>query len=112
MANRALAESANVKLEKGCAAWALELNRRELVQRGRGAVAELIDQAHIQLVRSQHANKDEILGRVGELRADLAEVRLDFAARLAVADVRIEQGDISGGATGGFREPRSKPRLD
>ena len=97
---RVFAQSANAVLAKQFKAWEEELDRRELVRRVRDAVAELIEEAHTQLVRSQHASKDEILGRVGELRADLAEFREDFAARLAAAGVRIEQGVVTDGAIG------------
>ncbi|ACY13899.1 NB-ARC domain-containing protein [Haliangium ochraceum] len=104
--SRVFAESANAKLAQHWADWEQELDRRELVRRVRGAVAEMIEEAHIQLVRSQHASKDEILGRVGELRADLAGFREDFAARLAAAGVRIEQGDIRDGAIGVLLDKR------
>ena len=62
----------------------------------------LLGQALIQLVRSQHAVKDEVLDALGGVRRDLEAFRQDFAARVASASesVRLDSLVVHGGGLG------------
>lgn len=62
----------------------------------------LLDQALIQIVRSQHAVKDEILESLGGLRQDFASFRTEFADQLAAARecVRVDQLEVVDGGIG------------
>jgi hypothetical protein len=64
------------------------------------AVEALVGQALIQLVRVEHATKDELVEALGGVREDLADFRADFQRELVDREVRVDVQHVREGATG------------
>jgi hypothetical protein len=65
-------------------------------------VAALVGQALVQLVRSQHAVKDEVLQALGGVRADFERFRQDFVEKIGEKDatIHVDAMRVSQGAVG------------
>jgi hypothetical protein len=109
-AARVFGKSANAILREQTAQWNRQRDRRAFINDLAGAVEVLIGQALVQIARSQHNVKDELIEALGGIRDDLAGFRDEFGARLAQADVRIEQALIRDGATGAKLRVRAESR--
>lgn len=96
---RAFGESANAILSKQAAEWEREQSQQAFIDTLAERVEDLLGQALIQIVKSQHDVKQEVLDALGGLREDLAGFRADFANRLGF-DQHIEHELVVDGATG------------
>jgi hypothetical protein len=90
---RAFGCSVNAALTSALASLAEEDERRTFLNQIGDIVEVLLGQALIQLIRSQHAVKDEVLDALGGMRRDFESFRADFAAQLAAVpeSVRVEE---------------------
>lgn len=96
---RAFGESANAILSKQAAEWEREQSQQAFIDTLAERVEDLLGQALIQIVKSQHDVKQEVIDALGGLREDLAGFRTDFANRLGF-DQHIEHELVVDGATG------------
>lgn len=80
---RIFGNSVNAALTRELAALAREDRRRDFLNQIDDVMEAAIGQALIQIVRTQHAVKDEVLDALGGMRQDFEEFRNDFAAQLA-----------------------------
>ena len=89
---RIFGNSVNAALTRELAALAKDDERKVFLNQIDEVVEALLGQALIQIVRSQHAVKDEVLDALGGMRRDLEVFRNDFAAQLASApeNVRVD----------------------
>jgi hypothetical protein len=89
---RIFGNTVNATLTRELAALAKDDERKVFLGQIDDVVEALLGQALIQIVRSQHAIKDETLECLGGLRRDFEAFRDDFAAQLASAseDIRID----------------------
>jgi hypothetical protein len=86
---RAFGSSVNAALTRELAALEKEEERKKLLGQIDEVVEALVGQALIQLVRSQHGVKDELLEALGGVRRDLEVFRQDFAERVASASETV-----------------------
>lgn len=114
---RIFGNSVNDELTRELAALASAEERRNFLNQIGGVLEELLLEALSQIVRSQHAVKDELLQSLGGMRQDLEAFRNDFAAQLASASETVRAdasplvqgvgpraGDMLGRADRLFRE--------
>ena len=80
---RAFGNAVNAALTRELAALAKEVERRAFLGQIDEVVEALIGQALIQIVRSQHAVKDELLEALGGVRRDFETFRKEFADQIA-----------------------------
>jgi hypothetical protein len=102
---RAFGSSVNAALTRELAAQASAEERTAFLGQIDLVVEALLGQALIQIVRSQHAVKDELLDALGGLRRDCEAFRNEFAAELASADragdnVRVDSLVVREGGLG------------
>lgn len=100
---RAFGSAVNQALDRELAQFHKEQERQAFFGQLDELLAALIGQALVQIVRSQHNVKDEVLAALGGLRSDFAEFRRDFAARLAAfgeATVQVDEQWVRGGSIG------------
>jgi len=80
---RAFGNSVNATLIRELAALAKDEERRAFLGQIDEVIEVLLGQAMIQIVRSQHAVKDELLEVLGGLRHDFEMFRTEFADQIA-----------------------------
>lgn len=99
---RAFGNSVNAALTRELAAQAKDEERAAFLAQIGDVVEVLLGQALIQLIRSQHAVKDELLDALGGMRRDLEAFRADFAAQLATASdsIQVDSLVVRDGALG------------
>lgn len=96
---RAFGSSVNAALTRELAVLAKDEERRAFLTQIDEVVEVLLGQALIQLVRSQHAVKDELLAALGGLRQDFEAWRNELGAQLE--SVRVDCVlDVGDGAIG------------
>lgn len=99
---RAFGNSVNLAITRELAALAKDEERRAFLNQIGEVVEVLVGQALIQLIRSQHAVKDEVLDTLGGMRRDLESFRNDFAAQLASAPENVRVDNLIEVADGGI----------
>ena len=82
---RAFGNSVNAALTRELAALAKDEERRAFLGQIDEVVEALLGQALIQIVRSQHAVKDELLEALGSVRRDFEQFRTEFADQISKA---------------------------
>jgi hypothetical protein len=84
--------SVNDALARELAALAKDDERKAFLAQIEEVIEALLGQALVQLVRTQHAVKDEVLETLGGLRRDFESFRTEFAVQLASApeSVRVD----------------------
>jgi hypothetical protein len=99
---RAFGNSVNAALTRELEAIAKDDERKQFLGQIDEVVEALLAQALIQLIRSQHAIKDEVLEALGGVRRDFEAFRNDFAARVASAseNVRVDTMIVRDGGLG------------
>lgn len=99
---RAFGNSVNAALTRELAVLAKDEERRAFLSQIGEVVEALLGQALIQIVRSQHAVKDEVLDALGGMRRDFEAFRNDFASQLATASgtVRVDSLVVHDGGLG------------
>ena len=99
---RIFGSSVNAVLTRELAALAKDEERRAFLHQIDEVVEALLGQALIQIVRSQHAVKDEVLETLGGMRRDFESFRNDFATQLANASetVRVDSIKVTDGGIG------------
>jgi hypothetical protein len=99
---RAFGNSVDAALTRELAALEKEDARKKFLGQIDEVVEVLIGQALIQIVRSQHAVKDDVLDALGGVRRDFEAFRKDFADRLASASesVRVDALVVRDGGLG------------
>jgi hypothetical protein len=86
---RIFGNSVNAALTRELAAQVSEAERRVFLDQIGEVLEAMLQEALGQIVRSQHAAKDEVLQGLGGMRQDLAAFRQDFAAQLASASETV-----------------------
>ena len=99
---RAFGNSMNAALTRELAALAKDEERRAFLGQIDEVIEALLGQALVQIVRSQHAVKDEVLEALGGVRRDFEAFRTDFAAQVASApeSVQVDSVVVRGGGLG------------
>jgi hypothetical protein len=99
---RAFGSSVNAALTRELAALAKDDERQAFLSQIGEVVEALLGQALIQIIRSQHAIKDELLDALGGVRRDFEAFRNDFANQLATASetVRVDSLLVRDGGLG------------
>ena len=99
---RAFGNSVNAALTRELAALAKDEERRAFLGQINEVVEALLGQALIQIVRSQHAVKDELLEALGGVRHDFDRFRTDFADQIGKAgeSVTVDTVTIREGGLG------------
>ncbi|WP_437599473.1 hypothetical protein WMF28_42280 [Sorangium sp. So ce590] len=96
----AFGNAADDMFRRELAAMEREEDRRAFIAQIGDAVEALIGQALIQIVRSQHRVKEEVLEALGGVREDLAAFRERFGAELGGAAARVDLQVVTAGAIG------------
>jgi hypothetical protein len=98
---RAFGNSVNAALTRELAALAKAEERSAFLGQIDEVVEALLGQAVIQIVRSQHAVKDELLDALGGVRRDFETFRNDFAEQIAkvsesvaIDSIMVREGGI------------------
>jgi hypothetical protein len=98
---RAFGNSVNAALTRELAALGQAEERRAFLGQIDEVVEALLGQAVIQIVRSQHAVKDELLDALGGVRRDFETFRNDFADQIAkvsesvaIDSIMVREGGI------------------
>jgi hypothetical protein len=103
-ARRAFASTATARLRRAMAqseaSARLQRDRNALVAQIADGVEALLGQALIQLVRSQHCAKDEIVDALGGLKDEFASFREDFQQSVDNTGIRVDKQQVREGATG------------
>ncbi|MBK9001182.1 MAG: hypothetical protein IPM35_36130 [Myxococcales bacterium] len=93
---RALGNSADEMFRRELAAMEKDEERQKFLSQIDDVVAALVGQALIQLVRNQHAVKDEVLTALGGLRSDFELFRDDFRRRVTEQSEPVAMSDDLG----------------
>lgn len=99
---RAFGNATNAALDRELAKIAKEEERHAFLAQIDAVVEALVGQALIQLVRTQHSIKEEVLTALGGLREDFAAFRADFQCQLADTGetVLVETMTVQNGGIG------------
>jgi hypothetical protein len=91
---RVFGNSVNAALTRELEVMAREDERRTFLGQIDELIEALLGQALIQIVRSQHAVKDEVLEALGGVRDDFERFRTEFAEQMASAGENVKADTI------------------